>query len=116
MPTRETSSVFDAPVAVAGSGIQAAVSAAPALEGAGGATVSRCPASLLLCEGGRPQWACRACKRRYRQPPGASEAGEGAASASGAAAGPQPVPPCVFCGVPLGPAVPAMLLAPPCCS
>lgn len=98
MPERETSSLFDAPIALAGSGVAAATAATCA--DAGGASVPRCPASLLLCES-RPQWACRCCGRRYRRPLGAE---------AGAA------PACIFCGLPLGPAGPPILFSPPCCS
>lgn len=104
MPARETSALFGARVAVAGGGV-AAATAAP-LEGAGGASVPRCPASLLLCEQ-RPRWACRACGRMYKQPPGAAGGGGGAS---------QQLPACIFCGLQLGPWGPSVLFSPPCCS
>lgn len=93
MPAREASALFGgARVAVAGKGATAAVEAPLA-----GAALPRCPASLLLCER-RPQWGCRACGRKYRAP---------AAPLS---------PACILCGLPLGPARPAVLLNPPFCS
>jgi hypothetical protein len=109
MPAREQSSLFDAPVAVSGRGVAAATQAVP--PGAGSATVPRCPASLLLCEG-RPHWSCHACGRRYRRPQGVGSEGEAASGELPHG----PLPACVFCGLPLGSAVPAVLFSPPCCS
>lgn len=110
MPAREHSTLFDEPVAVAGSGVAAATQAVP--PSAGGATLPRCPATLLLCEG-RPHWSCRACGRRYRRPQGAGnteEAGDPCGKPL------SPLPTCIFCGLPLGSVVPAVLFSPPCCS
>ncbi|KAI7841298.1 hypothetical protein COHA_004917 [Chlorella ohadii] len=106
MPARERSTLFDQPVAVAGRGVAAATQAAP--PGAGGAMLPRCPASLRLCEG-RPHWSCRACGRRYLQPQGACSEAAGSEPTA-------PLPACVFCGLPLGSAGPAVLFSPPCCS
>lgn len=111
MPQREASTLFDGPVALAGSGVAAATAASCA--GAGDATVPRCPASLLLCEG-RPQWACRACGRKYRRPQGTGTASAFQAGAEAAAA--PLLPACIFCGLPLGPAAPPVLFSPPCTS
>jgi hypothetical protein len=119
MPARETSSLFDAPVAVAGSGVAAATEARIAR-----AAVARCPASLLLCE--HRQWSCRACSRKYRRE-GVARAAAAAAAAEGdeegdeefpapAPASPPPVPGCLFCSLPLGPERPTVLFSPPCCS
>lgn len=105
MPPRETSSLFDAPVAVAGAGVVAATSASCGVD-CGGALLARCAASLMLCER-RPHWGCRACSRVYREPP---------AAVAGAPSVPPPPPACIFCGLPLGPVGPALLFSPPCCS
>jgi hypothetical protein len=104
MPTRETSALLDAAVALSGSGVAAATRAGGGTE-TGGAHLPRCPASLLLCEQ-RPHWVCRVCQRQYRQPAGTS----GEAAAGGA------VPACVFCGQLLGPSGPPIIFNPPCCS
>jgi hypothetical protein len=109
MPAREVSALFDVPVALTGSGVGAATQTSLG-NMAGGAQLPRCPASLLLCEQG-PHWACRACKRSYRQLPAEVAAGV-AANTEGAA---MPTPACIFCALPLGPAAPCVLLSPPCC-
>lgn len=103
MPARDESTLFSGTrVAVAGTGV-AAATAAPM----DGATLPRCPASLLLCER-RPQWGCGACGRKYRRPAAA------AAVAAAPACAPA-VPACIFCGLLLGLSRPGVLFGTPCC-
>jgi len=64
------------------------------------AQLPRCAATLRLCGAGRA-WRCALCERQYAVP------------ARGSAHGGLPGASCLFCGAPLGPLLPATLLAPP---